>query len=90
MVDALNEKAADFYRAYGFRPTTARALTLYLPLGTPWPEESASSVLTQLLELAPQIRRQSLVPNLDLPFKLDTNCPRGIHCIPSWLSANLH
>ena len=35
LVDALSEKAADFYRAYGFRPTTARALTLYLPLGKP-------------------------------------------------------
>lgn len=33
IVDALNERVVNFYRAYGFRPTTARALTLYLPLG---------------------------------------------------------
>jgi ribosomal protein S18 acetylase RimI-like enzyme len=33
LVDALNEKAAAFYRQYGFRETAARALTLYLPLG---------------------------------------------------------
>jgi GNAT superfamily N-acetyltransferase len=33
LVDALGEQAAAFYRQYGFRETTARALTLYLPLG---------------------------------------------------------
>lgn len=33
LVDALHEKAARFYRAYGFREATAHALTLYLPLG---------------------------------------------------------
>jgi ribosomal protein S18 acetylase RimI-like enzyme len=33
LVDALNEKAARFYRAYGFREVTANAHTLYLPLG---------------------------------------------------------
>ena len=35
VVDALNEKAADFYRAYGFRVTADQARTLYLPLGNP-------------------------------------------------------
>jgi len=35
LVDALHAKAADFYRAYGFRETSAGAQTLYLPLGTP-------------------------------------------------------
>lgn len=33
LVDALNEKAAGFYRAYGFRYTADAAGTLYLPLG---------------------------------------------------------
>ena len=33
LVDALNEKAASFYRAYGFRETADQACTLYLPLG---------------------------------------------------------
>ncbi len=33
LVDALHTKAAGFYRAYGFKPTAASALTLYLPLG---------------------------------------------------------
>lgn len=33
LVDALNEKAASFYRAYGFRETADQAHTLYLPLG---------------------------------------------------------
>lgn len=33
LVDALNEKAARFYRAYGFREATANSRTLYLPLG---------------------------------------------------------
>lgn len=33
LVDALHEKAARFYRAYGFRATDADAMTLYLPLG---------------------------------------------------------
>jgi ribosomal protein S18 acetylase RimI-like enzyme len=33
LVDALNEKAAAFYRQYGFRETAAHAVTLYLPLG---------------------------------------------------------
>jgi GNAT superfamily N-acetyltransferase len=33
LVDALGEQAAAFYRQYGFRETTALALTLYLPLG---------------------------------------------------------
>lgn len=34
LVDALHEKAAKFYRGYGFRKTVENALTLYLPLGT--------------------------------------------------------
>lgn len=33
LVDALNEKAASFYRAYGFRETTDQARTLYLSPG---------------------------------------------------------
>lgn len=33
VVDALNHKAAAFYRLYGFRNTSAGALTLYLALG---------------------------------------------------------
>lgn len=33
LVDALHEKAARFYRAYGFREATANPRTLYLPLG---------------------------------------------------------
>jgi len=33
VVDALNERAAAFYRRYGFRETIDDALTLYLPLG---------------------------------------------------------
>lgn len=33
LVDALHERAAAFYRRYGFRVTAADALTLYLPLG---------------------------------------------------------
>jgi GNAT superfamily N-acetyltransferase len=33
LVDALHEKAAAFYRAYGFRETSSQAWTLYLPLG---------------------------------------------------------
>lgn len=33
LVDALNEKAARFYRAYGFREATTDAAALYLPLG---------------------------------------------------------
>ena len=32
LVDALHERAAAFYRRYGFRETGADALTLYLPL----------------------------------------------------------
>ena len=35
LVDALHEKAAHFYRAYGFHETVANSHTLYLPLGTP-------------------------------------------------------
>lgn len=35
LVDALHEKAAKFYRAYGFRETGEQARTLYLPLGVP-------------------------------------------------------
>lgn len=35
LVDALHEKAARFYRAYGFREATANSHTLYLPLGNP-------------------------------------------------------
>lgn len=35
LVDALHEKAARFYRAYGFRDTSDGSPTLYLPLGTP-------------------------------------------------------
>ena len=34
LVDALHEKAAKYYRAYGFRETSENATTLYLPLGT--------------------------------------------------------
>ena len=33
VVDALHERAAAFYRLYGFRETASNALTLYLPLG---------------------------------------------------------
>jgi ribosomal protein S18 acetylase RimI-like enzyme len=33
LVDALNERAAAFYRLHGFRETANNALTLYLPLG---------------------------------------------------------
>ncbi len=33
LVDALDEKAARFYRAYGFHEATANSHTLYLPLG---------------------------------------------------------
>ena len=33
LVDALHDKAARFYRAYGFREATAFSRTLYLPLG---------------------------------------------------------
>jgi ribosomal protein S18 acetylase RimI-like enzyme len=33
VVDALNHKAAAFYRLHGFRNTSVSALTLYLPLG---------------------------------------------------------
>lgn len=33
LVDALHANAAAFYRRYGFRETSADALTLYLPLG---------------------------------------------------------
>lgn len=33
LVDALHEKAAGFYRAYGFREAVTHARTLYLPLG---------------------------------------------------------
>ena len=33
LVDALNEPAAAFYRAFGFRPATSEARSLYLPLG---------------------------------------------------------
>lgn len=33
LVDALNDRAARFYRVYGFRETADHALTLYLPLG---------------------------------------------------------
>lgn len=35
VVDALDTRAAAFYRAYGFRETAADALALYLPLGKP-------------------------------------------------------
>jgi GNAT superfamily N-acetyltransferase len=34
LVDALHEKAAEFYRIYGFRQANDQARTLYLPLGT--------------------------------------------------------
>jgi len=34
VVDALDERAAAFYRLHGFRETAEHALTLYLPLGT--------------------------------------------------------
>lgn len=34
LVDALNEKAAGFYRAYGFRVAMADSHALYLPLGS--------------------------------------------------------
>jgi GNAT superfamily N-acetyltransferase len=33
VIDALNERAAAFYRLYGFRPTADSATTLYLHLG---------------------------------------------------------
>ena len=33
VVDALDERAAAFYRLHGFRETAENALTLYLPLG---------------------------------------------------------
>lgn len=33
LVDALHEKAARFYRAYGFHEAMANSHTLYLPLG---------------------------------------------------------
>lgn len=33
VVDALNERAAAFYRLHGFREIADNALTLYLPLG---------------------------------------------------------
>lgn len=33
LVDALHDKAAGFYRSYGFRESSASSLTLYLPLG---------------------------------------------------------
>lgn len=33
VVDAIGERAAAFYRLYGFRNTAASVLTLYLPLG---------------------------------------------------------
>jgi len=33
LVDALNERAAGFYRQYGFRNCATSAMTLYLPLG---------------------------------------------------------
>lgn len=35
LVDVLHEKAARFYRAYGFREAMANSRTLYLPLGKP-------------------------------------------------------
>ena len=34
LVDALHDKSARFYLAYGFRESAIRSLTLYLPLGT--------------------------------------------------------
>ena len=34
VVDAKDEKAADFYRRHGFLETTAKPLTLFLPLAT--------------------------------------------------------
>jgi ribosomal protein S18 acetylase RimI-like enzyme len=33
LVDAINDRAAEFYRGYGFRPTASLGRTLYLPLG---------------------------------------------------------
>ena len=33
LVDAMHERAAAFYRQYGFRESVVHALTLYLPLG---------------------------------------------------------
>lgn len=35
VVDAKDDRAAAFYTAFGFQPTTAKAQTLYLPLGKP-------------------------------------------------------
>lgn len=35
LVDALHERAASFYRAYGFRQAAEGAGALYLPLGRP-------------------------------------------------------
>lgn len=34
LVDALHDKAARFYRAYGFRQATTHSHALYLPLGS--------------------------------------------------------
>ncbi len=34
LVDALHEKAARFYQAYGFRQATTNSQALYLPLGS--------------------------------------------------------
>lgn len=34
IVDAKNEKAAEFYRHFGFQPFTSDPLKLYMPLGT--------------------------------------------------------
>jgi len=33
LVDAKDERAAAFYAAFGFRPTSDAAMTLYLPIG---------------------------------------------------------
>jgi ribosomal protein S18 acetylase RimI-like enzyme len=35
IVDALDDRAAAFYRGYGFRPTAIGSLSLYLALGRP-------------------------------------------------------
>lgn len=43
LVDALHEKAASFYRAYGFREAAANSHTLYLPLGNLWPRSTTST-----------------------------------------------
>jgi len=44
LVNALHEKAARFYRAYGFHEATANSHTLYLPLGNSQGDARATPV----------------------------------------------